>query len=215
MITIHKNKTIIQDKNMLDKLKLEFEKTHSIVLDSLLSTDLKGFISQQLEKANYIKKSHRGKNDYLIGEEYIVQDDNILCNMLFLLMNRNEYLEAIRYITGLDKIRSFSGRIYKLDASDDCFDNWHDDFTPKEGRLVGISLNLSEGNYEGGHFLLRTKNTDKIHKEIFYKNWGTAHLFRIGKTLEHKVTKISGTIPRIAYAGWFRSEMGFKDYLKS
>ena len=145
----------------------------------------------------------------------MVEHQNILSNLFFLLMNRNEYLEAIRYITGFNDIKSFSGRIYKLDASDDCFDNWHDDFKPNEGRLVGISLNLSEGNYEGGHFLLRTKKTKELHKEVSYKNWGTAHLFRIDKTLEHKVTKVFGAIPRVAYAGWFRSEMGFKDYFKN
>lgn len=199
----------------MDELKLEFEKTHSIVLNDLLSTDLKNFITIELRRANYIKKTHEAKNDYIIGEEYMVEDKNIIANLFFLLMNRNEYLDAIRYITGINEIQSFGGRIYKLDASDDCFDNWHDDFTAKEGRLVGMSLNLSEGDYEGGHFLLRTKKTDKIHKEVSYKNWGTAHLFRIDKTLEHKVTKVTGAIPRVAYAGWFRSEMGFKDYLKS
>jgi hypothetical protein len=215
MIHIYKDKTVIQDQKKLDELKLEFENTHSIVLNDLLSVDLRGFITMELRRANYIKKTHQEKDDYIIGEEYMIEDKNIIANLFFLLMNRNEYLDAIRYVTGIDEIKSFGGRIYKLDASDDCFDSWHDDFKNNEGRLVGMSLNLSEGDYEGGHFLLRTKKTDKIHKEVSYKKWGTAHLFRIDKTLEHKVTKVVSEIPRVAYAGWFRSKMGFKDYLKS
>ncbi len=215
MIQISQNKTSIINQDNLDKLKKIFEKEHVIVLQDLLAPSLRGFIEMQFQKADYLKKTHVGKENYIIGEEFVLNKQSMLYSMFLLLMNTNEYLDAIRYITGLDNIKSFSGRIYKLDASDDCFDNWHNDIVSKEGRLVGLSLNLSSNSYEGGHFMIKEKNQENIIKEISYKDWGSAHIFRIDKKLVHKVSKVTGEVPRIAYAGWFMSEIGFKDYLNN
>ena len=100
MIQISQNKTSIIDKANLDVLKKTFEEEHVVVLKDLLAPSLRVFIEMQLQKADYIKKIHASKTNYIIGEEFVLDKQNILYNMFLVLMNTNEYVDAIRYITG-------------------------------------------------------------------------------------------------------------------
>lgn len=214
MIELTHNTAIIKSKENLERLKKEFEETHCIVLKNLISPSLKPMILNHLDNANYLKKIHHSKKNHIIGEEFILQRKNLLYQLFYLLMNMNSYLDIIRYVTSTPNIKSFYGRVYKLDSSDESFDTWHSDIKQTEGRLVGLSLNLSPEAYRGGHFQIRNQQTKGVYKDVFYEDWGTAHIFRIDKKLEHKVTKVTSEQPRIAYAGWFRSEVDIKDYFK-
>jgi hypothetical protein len=94
------------------------------------------------------------------------------------------------------------------------YDSWHDDiedgivtgiedeWTP-HGRLVALSLNLSDAAYEGGALLLRDKVTEQTLSEVRNIGLGDAIMFRLAQHLEHRVADVVGDVPKTAFAGWF------------
>ena len=120
-----------------------------------------------------------------------------------LLLNQLRLFRAIAELTGSEKeIRLFRGRCCKRLPNDAPIDNWHDDGIPE--MLYGLSINLSPKPVEGGAFHLRRKKTGEILRTVPSGRFGDAHLFRIHRSLEHKVSLVQGTEPRCTYAGWFR-----------
>ena len=197
----------------LQDLQRQFETQHCAILNNIISPQMQPLIQRMITGASYQSHVHEAKSSFVIGKEFVIDPQNMLYNLFFVLMNTNDFMDTIRSITQTPQIQSFQGRFYKLDNSENCFDNWHDDIQPSEGRLVGMSLNLSEFPYEGGHFKIKNKSSKEVFREVSYKDWGTAHIFRIDPALHHKVEAVTGEQPRIAYAGWFFSEKNVKDYL--
>ncbi len=214
MIEIRPNKTIIHSQKVLDELKDEFEKKHCVVLDKLLASSFSSITKKQLERSNFVETVHQNSTGRNFGKEDTLNaKNNFLVPTLSILLNGDSFLNAIKYITGVTDIQSFSGRIYKLHESKEGFLTWHDDSTSKEVRLIGFSLNLSDEPYEGGHFLIRDKKTKEVYNEVSYKEWGSAHIFRIDGSLEHMVSNVKGKHPRVALGGWFYPEKGIKEFL--
>jgi len=214
MIQIDKNEVKIASAEQLEALRHIFDTQHCIVLNELISPNLRPMVANLLQKEqDYVKKVHKRENGSIIGEEFMVSQKNMLYNLFFLLMNTNSFLEIVKSITGCESIKMANGRIYKLDNSDETFDRWHSDIVPSEGRMIGFSINLSEQPYEGGHFLIKNSVTGEIYRNVHYDTWGTAHFFRIDKKLQHKVSKVTSASPRVAYAGWFYAKQKISDYL--
>lgn len=214
MIEIQSNKTIIHSQKVLDELKDEFDKKHCVVLDKLLAPSFSTIIKKQLEHSDYIETNHQNSTGRYFGkEDTLYSKNNFLVPTLSILLNGDTFIEAIKYITNTPNIQSFSGRIYKLHESKEGFLTWHDDATSTEARLIGFSLNLSPEVFEGGHFMIRDKKTKEVYQEVTYKDWGSAHLFRIDDSLEHMVSKVEGKHPRVALGGWFYPKKGIKDFL--
>lgn len=204
MLQLLQSKTLVPPTNILDALRKEFDDSHCLVLDHLISDQMSKLIELNLGKGSYKNTVHSNQKGNIFGEELTLNtDNNLLKQILFMLMNRDEFLNTIGYITGIKSIKSFQGRIYKLLPNEKGFLKWHNDIVSSEKRLIGMSLNLSNIPYEGGHFILRNKETQKQYRDIYYTDWGTAHIFRIDPTLQHCVTQVLGDNPRIAYAGWF------------
>src|SRR5262249_58599579 len=80
----------------------------------------------------------------------------------------------------------------------------HDDRC--EGRLVGMSANLSTEIYSGGVFQLRDSRTEQLLCEMPNTGLGDAILFRIASPLQHRITEAEGAVPKTAFSGWFRSK---------
>lgn len=213
MIQLDKDKVVIDNQESIEKLKNQFSNDRCIVLRQFLSESLKDLINLHLSQAIYNMNTHPQKgNSFIIAKEFVVEHENLLNPLFHLLLNRTECIAIIKRITGLDSIQSCTGRIYKFVDSDGCFDNWHDDINQEEGKLLGFSINLSEGIYGGGNFNIRNKKTKQVYRTIKHNTWGDGHFFKLDRTLEHKVDKVKGDVPRIAYAGWFLSKGKLKDY---
>ena len=92
------------------------------------------------------------------------------------------------------------------------YDSWHGD----EGfdRMVAMSVNLSSKPYEGGVLQIRDNNTAGILHEVANTGFGDAILFRIGPGLTHRVTTVEGSLPKTAFAGWFRSRPFYRDLVR-
>jgi hypothetical protein len=82
------------------------------------------------------------------------------------------------------------------------------------GRRIGMSINLTEDEFQGGAFELRRAAVDAAEWSIANTGPGDAILFRIDDNLRHRVTAVEGTVPRIAYAGWFQGGPGLLSLLK-
>ena len=204
MICIKSNRTVVHD-HLLEEYQQEFKKKHVFVISALLDTSLRNLIGKHLSDASwYIKVHERKSSDNLLAKEFALNLDNPLYKILHFYMNHPHVIDAVKEITGISDIMSFNGRIYRFDHSENCYDNWHTDINAvTNDRLVGLSLNLSDSVYEGGIFRLRNRESKTVYKEVKHDLWGGAHFFRISPDLEHMVTGVKGTKPRIAYAGWF------------
>lgn len=115
------------------------------------------------------------------------------------LMSEREILDQMNEISGLKNLSEFAGRIYRLSHSGHEF-GWHDDLILD--RKLAISINLSEGPYEGGDLEIRHEPTQSV-KTLPNKVLGRAVLFIIHPDFKHRVTKVTGEFPKIAYTGWF------------
>lgn len=199
---------------MLDELRDKFARDHCVVLNKLLTEDLLPLAERQLVGTDFRESTYYGTNGSSFGkEETLSEKTNFLTPALSLMLNGDTFINAIRHITHKPEIQSFHGRIYRLHESKNSFLKWHDDSNKNEERIIGISLNLSIPPYAGGHFLIRNRKTKEVYKEVYYKEWGSAHIFRIDNALEHMVTDVTGEQARITLAGWFYPKNGIKELL--
>jgi hypothetical protein len=128
-------------------------------------------------------------------------EDDVLAGAMLALLNDRALLAAARAITGVAEIRSFGGRVYRMDPGPAHHDTWHSDMDGQ--RLVALSINLSRGVFAGGELALRRAGADPPLFSIANTGPGDAILFRLGDDLEHRVGPVHGDEPKIAYAGWF------------
>ena len=202
MITLKRNEVLIKETALIN-YQDAFKNTHSLVIPDFFCSSLQELMNLYLSQAEFFVDSHAGTENNLIAKEYTVTRESIINNLLSFYLNKPEVIETVKKITQCENIKSFFGRIYKFEDDENSFDSWHNDISKKEHRIVGISLNLSSSPYTGGEFTIRNKKTHKIYRKVKHDNWGGVHFFRIHPDLEHKVDKVTGINPRIAYAGWF------------
>ena len=89
--------------------------------------------------------------------------------------------------------------------------NWHHDIL--NNRVVAITVNLSQAEYHGGVLQIRESQLKKIIGETSNTGPRDTVLFRIAPALEHRNTSVRGTIPKIAFSGWFMSGPEFESRL--
>ncbi|MFT7518604.1 MAG: hypothetical protein ACI9MC_000736 [Kiritimatiellia bacterium] len=69
---------------------------------------------------------------------------------------------------------------------------------------MGVSVDLSETAYDGGHFEQRLRWHDEPMVRIKPTRPGDAHIFDVADPrMVHRVTPVTGTAPRVFLAGWF------------
>lgn len=155
------------------------------------------------------------------GEEACMAPNATLW-MLDFLMNAPEVTRTVSHITGCGPIGCFFGRIYRLAPGTDHGHDWHRDC--EDDRLIGVSVNLTDREFEGGALQLRRASNlqstgPKVRRhallaEVRNTGPGDAVLFRIAPDLEHRVLPVTGTVPRLAYTGWFRARPSYSRRLR-
>jgi hypothetical protein len=186
----------------LDVLYERFVTNHCVVLEKLLEPALLEEVQRRIARALW-----RGTTYDDVGTE-LTLDDPATIHILLFLLNRPEFLDAVRKITGCAEINYFHGRVYRLAAGPQSQLSWHTDIDPEpqgEQRHVGLSINLSTDVYGGGTFELREVLTRKPLAQINNTGFGDALLFRVSNDLEHRVTEVIDEVAKIACAGWFRT----------
>jgi hypothetical protein len=207
MIQLTRTETVFSGPALdLESLRSRFDREHCIQLPSLLEPGLLQFVQRKLGQVRFNRTIHEG-----VGVELLMADDLVL-NLLFFLINNPKFLQIIKTITSCCKIRGFTGRVYRMMPGNDHYDLWHHDMV--EDRLVAMSINLSSEIYSGGILQIRDKYSQRIVHEVANIGCGDAIVFRLARSLEHRITNVEGAVPKTAFAGWFRSETDFLSLLK-
>ena len=190
----------------LDALRRSFDASHAIRLPRFFDADLLEVVRQTVRHANFSDREDEG----LAREQCM--DHNSVLGMLFLILNDQRLFDVIRRITDCGPIGSFAGRVYLMRRGAGHYDRWHSDMDG--ARLIGMSVNLTEREFQGGRFELRQAGASETAWSMTNDGPGDAVFFRIADTLQHRVTEVTGEVPRIALAGWFQSQPDFLTVLK-
>lgn len=127
--------------------------------------------------------------------------ENKHTKLMYLLMQDQVLIQNLAQRTGLNDLKSCASRIYKfIPHGSNTFD-WHNDLC--HGRTLGFSVNLTREKFEGAKFMIRKKQDHSVSAEFHNTGYGDAILFKISAELEHCVSPLTGSTPRLAYAGWF------------
>lgn len=191
----------------LQRLREEFDRQHCILLPQIIAPDLLTWVLGRLEQEKF--------DPYIHGEGIGVDSDlkdPICINLLTVLANDHRLFDFVRQITGCPAIGSFIGRCYRMLPNAGHYDSWHDDVA--DHRMIAMSLNLSPKPYSGGVLQIRDRESRKqILREVANTGLGNAILFRVSKKLQHQLTEVTGSVPKTAFVGWFRSEPDFRTLL--
>jgi len=179
-------------------LRATYEERACVTLPRFLDAPLLARLQARIARADWRVLVHD------VGElstELLLLDDQVP-GTLALLVQDPALLAFVQRLTGCDPIGSFIGRVYRMDAGAGHHDVWHGD--DDDNRMVGLSVNLSPGVYEGGVLELRERGSLRLLHRVANTGPGDAILFRIDHALEHRVTDVTGSASKIACAGWFQ-----------
>jgi len=124
------------DARALAALREEFREFHTFQIRQFLSPEFYSAIIGSLPDSDFKPRPH-GK----IAMELAVDGQrNLAVHSLQLRMNDLRLNGFLRDVSGIDSLRHFSGRIYRMLPGGDHYDSWHDDVT--DGRRLGVSINL-------------------------------------------------------------------------
>jgi hypothetical protein len=206
VITLRRNGLVVSasDAELLS-LRDQFDREHIIRLPGLLDAEHLAVTNAYIDEVGFLPRVHDG-----IGTELCLPDGRAV-RLLFFLVNDPALFALIQRITGCRTIGCFTGRMYRMIPGRDDYDSWHSDSI--QDRMIGMSVNIGPA-YEGGIFQLREKASKRILGEAPNVVPGDAILFRIDEALQHWITPLSGTQPKTAFAGWFRSSPQFLTLLE-
>jgi hypothetical protein len=182
-----------------------WESAHHLTVPQLLDTSLFGAIARALDQTAFRDRVHRG-----VGVEQCAESGRAV-SLLQFLTNDPRLFGMIHDITGAGPIGSFEGRLYRQTPGGAYGDAWHDDLS--RTRTVALSINLSTERYEGGILQIRARSSGRIVAEVANALPGGAVLFCIAPDLEHRITPVTGVVPKTAYAGWFREQPDYRDVI--
>jgi hypothetical protein len=187
-------------------LRAEFDRRHCIVLPQLIEPRLLSLLHTRLETATFVEKTNRK-----VGDELRLQSGAVTAALEF-LTNDSRLFALIQQMTGCSPIGCFRARVYRHVADQGHSSDWHEDLV--EGRMLTMSLNLGATAYDGGRLQIRDVNTHQVYADVANTGPGDALIFRIDRSLQHRVTPTIGDVPRTAYAGWFLQQPDFATELR-
>jgi hypothetical protein len=189
-------------------LRIQFEGQHYFRLPQLVEPALIDLIQQQIDNGEFYEKVHEG----IASNKELSLVENAASGALLFLVNDEQLFDLINQITRCGRVRCFDGRIYRANPDNGHHDSWHNDIG--EDRLVGMTVNLSRDEYEGGILQLRDRASGETISEIRNVKAGDAVVFRLASNLQHRITEVKGQTSKTAFAGWFRAQPDFSRLLK-
>lgn len=179
-------------------MRAHFEEQQHLSLPGFLDPPLLDMLRGKLAASGF------ARIDRDVGSE-LRPLDNTPYTALELLLNSRALLELIPRLTGCPPVACFTGRIYRRAPGQSHVSHWHTDIN-EDGRMVTLSVNLSDAVYRGGTTLVREADTKRIIYELPNTGFGDAILFPIDPRFEHRVLDVEGDTPKTALAGWFNSK---------
>ena len=185
-------------------LRESFARDNFVLLRGFLDPAFLRQVVPRIERAAFYYRDHRR-----IGSEECMEVNATLARLLFAI-NDHRLFKAIDEVTSCGPIGCFDGRVYRLRPDSSDRDSWHSDLG--DNRLVAMSVNVGAA-FSGGSLQIRDARSGGQRHQATIAEPGDALLFRISQTLEHRVTSVEGTVPRTAFAGWFKSRPSFRAVL--
>jgi hypothetical protein len=189
----------------LPMLQRTFAERRCVMLPSLLDPPLLTLVAREIARGRFAERAHG-----TIATELVLQP-GVGLGLLQFVVNDPVCYRFVEMVTSSPPIRSFSGRVYRRYAERH-HDSWHTDVI--DDRQIGMSVNLTPAPYEGGVFEIRDAGTKRTLGTVANVGCGDAFLFRLAPSVEHRVTAVSGPIPKTAFAGWFLSEYDYQARLR-
>ncbi len=186
----------ITHSRAIAKLRDQFRSQHYFRILGLLNSNFVDLVQRRIRSARWRFKLHKE-----VGSTELCMRDNEVLSLLDLMMNSSRLFQFLNEITDCGPIGCFPGRVYRCVPGANHHDVWHNDVYG--GRVLGLSVNLSERAYTGGILEMRYADTKKLLHKIGNTGPGDAIVFRLSPELQHRVTSVSGREPKTAYAGWF------------
>jgi len=187
------------------ELRDEFRERDCAVLRGFLHPTLLEGVLPSVARSGFRPRAHGH-----IGTEDNMEAGGPLASLL-LAANDPRLFEFVTEVTGCGAIGCFDGRVYRLDPALGHGDSWHSDIG--DNRLVAMSVNLTTERFEGGVLQIRDQRSGEVTAEVGGTALGDAVIFRIAERLRHRVSAVEGDVPRVAFAGWFKSAPSFRSVL--
>jgi hypothetical protein len=185
----------VPSEEQIAALREQFESQHCVYLPKLLSEEVLGRLLPDIARADFTDETNR------VLAAHSTMQPNAAGALLLFLVNDQRLFEVVRRITDCERIGHFAGRVYRMAPSASV--PWHDDLV--NYRIIAMSINLSPGPFEGGTLQLRSAPSGELLHEAHHAEPGDAIIFRLADYLHHRVTRVEGSEPRIAFAGWFKA----------
>jgi hypothetical protein len=186
---------LVWDESQAARLIDEFQRRQSLVLPGFIEPALLERVQRGVEQADFVEHHHE-----LFVE--LSMRAHASLDLLVFLVNDERLFRLVERLAVSERVRTFIGRVYRNMPSRHS-SIWHEDTL--YDRKIGMSVNLTEGLFEGGKFEIRDAASGRVLNSIANVGRGDAILFGISEKLEHRVTPVEGTIPKTAFAGWFCS----------
>ena len=191
----------------------EFAQRHCVLLEGFLGESILRHVPWLLESGEFFPREDFDHTGRAFAKELTMRRSEVLPRAFFCLLNQPALREAVAELTGCEKpIRSFAGRCFAHLSGSGHFDSWHSDCN--DGRRYALSIDLCEKPFAGGAFQIRDRKTREVLQTLGGSRFGSAHLFRIHKSVEHRILPVRGAAPRYRYAGWFRSRGSYREVLE-
>jgi 2OG-Fe(II) oxygenase superfamily len=188
------------------ELRERFDRDHCLILPRMFSPEVLAMLLDRAAAAAFQPRNH---NNFA---SELCMSDPLTESLILFLLNNPELHRALREITGVEAIGSFTGRVYRMNSTEGHYDSWHNDM--KGDRLLALSANLSPREFRGGGLQLRRYRAKEILREVRNTGLGDGLVFRISRELEHCVMPVEGDAPKTALAGWFGAARGLHELIR-
>jgi hypothetical protein len=182
------------------------ERNCCVTLPRFFAPDLLQWFQRQIAAAPFETRVHRLVDPPPV--DLMMVSPPILSRLHFLI-NDARLFTLVEELTGCDPIGCFLGTVYKMVPGQGHYDAWHHD--ANESRMVTLSVNLSDAPYEGGVLQIMNWQERRLVHQVANTGPGDAILFPVGLEWRHCLTEVTGTVPKIALAGWFEREPRYVD----
>jgi hypothetical protein len=176
-------------------LREQFAAQHCFYLPKFLDDRLLARLLPDIEQASF-----KDETEKVLASHSTMQPNRAGALLLF-LVNDQRLFDLVHRITDCERIGHFAGRVYRMAPSASV--PWHDDLINQ--RIIAMSINLSTEPFAGGTLQLRSAASGELLHEAHHAEPGDAIVFRLADYLHHRVTRVDGVNPRVAFAGWFKT----------
>ncbi len=174
-----------------------FAERSAVVLSGLLDPEFRRMIAPALRHP-FVEQ----RIDGAPGMRQVEPGIQPASRALELALRRAPMLRWLERVADCGPLNHVEGEIAEHRAGGEDYLSWHQD-THKPGRKLALVIDLSDTPYAGGMFELRDRESKDMLVQHHHNQPGSALLFRIADTLEHRVLSVTDGGPRRVFASAF------------